>query len=231
MMTAESQSVTETAGLLRESDGSVLVKGMYLNDPKSSVRGRSAMHNGGLILRVGGPPATVLEGHYWTDRNTKGEIELRFVGRKRAGDFGTARALATEAGIVSDMSALESSEALGGQDKTAGHRYFTDEDISKLHHAAIDCDLSPDALRSGLNPQFAASLSRCNKPNEQLLSDLRMFNQHNPLADGSNPMQVWLTNAAQLSTSRTEGNIFEDMLRRLKVLTASEDPGVSVKVP
>jgi hypothetical protein len=41
-----------------------------------SVRNRSAMHYGALQLSVAGSPPERIEGQYWTDRDTKGELSL-----------------------------------------------------------------------------------------------------------------------------------------------------------
>lgn len=48
----------------------------YLNTPKSGVRERSAIHYGSTILNFEGFKVTKMDGEYWTDRETTGEIIL-----------------------------------------------------------------------------------------------------------------------------------------------------------
>jgi hypothetical protein len=49
----------------------------YLNTPKSSVRERSEIHYGTTLLIFDGFKVDELEGQYWTDRETTGEILMR----------------------------------------------------------------------------------------------------------------------------------------------------------
>ena len=48
----------------------------YLNTPKAGVRERSEIHYGSTILNFDGFKVTKMEGEYWTDRETTGEISL-----------------------------------------------------------------------------------------------------------------------------------------------------------
>lgn len=48
----------------------------YLNTPKSSVRERSEIHYGSTLLTFEGFNVTKMEGEYWTDRETTGEVTL-----------------------------------------------------------------------------------------------------------------------------------------------------------
>lgn len=74
LFTAESSSRLRGAEVVADADDLYEVGAVYVNEPKFSVRGKSPIHNGALILAVRGSPPTLLEGHYWTDRNTNGEI-------------------------------------------------------------------------------------------------------------------------------------------------------------
>lgn len=47
---------------------------IYLNVPKSTVRDRSQIHYGSAILEFTGYDVIKMEGEYWTDRKTIGEI-------------------------------------------------------------------------------------------------------------------------------------------------------------
>ncbi len=49
----------------------------YINTPKASVRDRSKIHYGSTILTFEGYKINDMEGQYWTDRETTGEIKLR----------------------------------------------------------------------------------------------------------------------------------------------------------
>lgn len=48
----------------------------YINTPKASVRNRSEIHYGTTLLTFEGFKVTEMEGEYWTDRETTGEIKL-----------------------------------------------------------------------------------------------------------------------------------------------------------
>jgi hypothetical protein len=48
----------------------------YLNTPKAGVRERSEIHYGSTILNFNGFKVTKMDGEYWTDRETTGEITL-----------------------------------------------------------------------------------------------------------------------------------------------------------
>ena len=49
----------------------------YLNTPKAGVRERSEIHYGSTILNFDGFKVTNMDGEYWTDRETTGEIILK----------------------------------------------------------------------------------------------------------------------------------------------------------
>ncbi len=93
VFTEESSSVTLTASLEKGTDGRFSVVGLYRNEPRLSVQDRSRSHHGGLRLHLAGGTTPRLEGSYWTDRGTQGEMEVRRVTTNRAPDFAAARAL------------------------------------------------------------------------------------------------------------------------------------------
>lgn len=76
LLTPESQSEILGAEVLRSDDGSYRIIGVYRNEPRLGVRDRSPIHYGGLVLQVVGTPPVRLAGHYWTDRDTAGEVAL-----------------------------------------------------------------------------------------------------------------------------------------------------------
>ena len=92
LLTGESSSELPAATIVRAADGVSRVCGVYRNDPRLSARSRSPMHNGAISLEVQGNPPTALAGHYWTDRNTSGEIKLTNRKKKHFGSFDAARA-------------------------------------------------------------------------------------------------------------------------------------------
>ena len=74
LLTSESASSVLDAAVVRAADGPYEVTGIYRNEPRQALRGKSPIHYGAFVLRVTGNPATSLEGEYWTDRGTMGEI-------------------------------------------------------------------------------------------------------------------------------------------------------------
>lgn len=74
MLTAESASELVAAEINKASDGTYRLAAVYRNEPKLSVRDRSPIHYGAIVLDVQGDPAKDLAGYYWTDRNSRGEL-------------------------------------------------------------------------------------------------------------------------------------------------------------
>jgi len=80
-MTKDSASSLVAYGINIFPDKHVEVTGTYLSEPSIQLRGsESEMHYGAFKLTVSGKPPSLIEGHFWTDRNTKGEI--RYLERK-----------------------------------------------------------------------------------------------------------------------------------------------------
>lgn len=87
LMTPESASWLIAHNIVRSNDGVFQVAGVYMNKPNLPLRGeRSEIHYGAILLDVQGQPPTALEGHYWTDRRTRGT--MRFT-RRKAKSFAT----------------------------------------------------------------------------------------------------------------------------------------------
>ncbi len=101
LITSESRSTSLATMVVQEPSGQWSLNVIYRNEPRPSVRARSQIHHGAMVLRLGGPPPTTLSGHYWTDRGTQGEMTLRFVSRELASDYATATALAAPSGAAS----------------------------------------------------------------------------------------------------------------------------------
>lgn len=76
LLTKESSSHFVADELSIGPDGQFAVHGVYLNEPKASVRHRSPVHYGALKLSLQGSPVKTMEGVYWTDRLTRGDLRL-----------------------------------------------------------------------------------------------------------------------------------------------------------
>jgi hypothetical protein len=72
-------------------DGLYCVSGVYRNEPRYQDRGHSDIHYGAVWLQVIDTPAQILQGHYWTDRNTAGEMKLTERQKIKFQDFPSAQ--------------------------------------------------------------------------------------------------------------------------------------------
>jgi hypothetical protein len=92
MLTDEMRSRSSLASVSAAEDGTSL-NYIYLSRPDSRVEHRSRMHPGATSLDVTGRPATRLKGRYWTDRDSRGELD--FVDRvaKHVDDYDSAESL------------------------------------------------------------------------------------------------------------------------------------------
>lgn len=75
-LTDESKSVSSLA-TVTNAPGQCSLDYLFLNQPQSRVEHRSRMHHGSAALDISGHPATRLRGRYWTDRDTRGEVDFR----------------------------------------------------------------------------------------------------------------------------------------------------------
>jgi hypothetical protein len=77
LFTRESSSYLVAHKIEKHNDGVFQLFGTYQNTPDITLRGqRSEIHYGALVLELRGDPPKSLVGHYWTDRGTKGSLEL-----------------------------------------------------------------------------------------------------------------------------------------------------------
>jgi hypothetical protein len=75
LFTEESRSASSLARV--SSDGTtVSLDYMYLNRPDSRLEERSRIHHGSTSLDIIGLPATRLRGRYWTNRDSRGELDF-----------------------------------------------------------------------------------------------------------------------------------------------------------
>lgn len=87
LTTAESSSQSETADLHMSSDGVPEIVTTYRNSPALHLRRQSPIHYGTMRLEVHGNPPSRLEGAYWTDRETRGEVVFTAHTRRAYSDF------------------------------------------------------------------------------------------------------------------------------------------------
>ncbi len=85
LMTEESSSDLVSERLARMPDGAYQLAAVYVNTPRISLQSKSRPHYGAMLLRASGNRPKIMEGHYWTDRGTFGELKfLRRVGQHAA---------------------------------------------------------------------------------------------------------------------------------------------------
>lgn len=78
MHTKESSSFSTASSFHIDDDSdNKSISYVYTNTPRVSVRDRSAVHDGAAKLRVIAAPELRLEGEYWTNRKSTGEMHLR----------------------------------------------------------------------------------------------------------------------------------------------------------
>ena len=92
LLTDESRSSSTAAGLEDDGAGPVLSY-VYFNQPALRVRARSEAHSGGAVLHVSGSPPSRLHSWYWTDRDSKGELDFDERKRPLCTDYEEARGL------------------------------------------------------------------------------------------------------------------------------------------
>src|SRR5262249_39835583 len=93
LITKESKSCSTTATIEDDGCGQYQFVAQDRNTPRASVRERSEVHHGSFKLDIGGEPVDRLEGYYWTDRNTMGELEFDQRSGKAVDSFTHAQGL------------------------------------------------------------------------------------------------------------------------------------------
>lgn len=92
LLTKESKSESSLAGIMK-TEGVWALQYLFFNKPKMRFEKFSRMHHGSAALEISGKPARRLEGRYWTDRDTKGELDFTLRNNKLADDYEEAVAL------------------------------------------------------------------------------------------------------------------------------------------
>lgn len=85
MFTGESMSHSVAASLSEADESGIKrLSYTYTNTPKVGVRDRSIVHDGAAVLRIITEQERRLEGEYWTNRKSTGELRLRYESAKVA---------------------------------------------------------------------------------------------------------------------------------------------------
>ncbi len=88
MHTKESKSFNTAASFHKDDgDGTVTLSYIYTNRPEVTIRNRSIIHDGAARLSIISKRKKELRGEYWTNRETKGSIELKYKSRERDDSF------------------------------------------------------------------------------------------------------------------------------------------------
>jgi len=90
LLTAESSSISLSASIIEEGQGVYTLAVTYRSTPRILLRQRSPISHGGALLSVRGAPAHQMDGEYWTDRNTKGELRFAALSDSQFHDFDEA---------------------------------------------------------------------------------------------------------------------------------------------
>ncbi|UEL27984.1 hypothetical protein [Pseudarthrobacter sp. L1SW] len=92
LLTNESKSESSLSGVTK-TEGLSVLHYLFFNKPKMKHEAISRMHHGSTTLEVSGKPARRLTGRYWTDRDTRGELDFNAHNKKIADDFEEAASL------------------------------------------------------------------------------------------------------------------------------------------
>lgn len=92
LLTNESKSESSLSGVTK-TEGLTVLHYLFFNKPKMKHEAVSRMHHGSTTLEVSGKPSRRLTGRYWTDRDTRGELDFNAHKKKIADDFEEAASL------------------------------------------------------------------------------------------------------------------------------------------
>jgi hypothetical protein len=94
LFSAESSSVSLSASVVTDGEGVHTVATTYRNEPSLAHLPHSPISQGGMFLNVRGEKVVKqIDGKYWTDRQSMGEIKMTERSPKIAGGFDDARSL------------------------------------------------------------------------------------------------------------------------------------------
>ncbi len=92
LYTAESESCSVLGSFVEAPDGNHELLFTYRNEPRLENRLRSPIHYGGARMTVG-QETQLLEGSYWTDRQTVGDMKFTRISREKPHSFQEGQAL------------------------------------------------------------------------------------------------------------------------------------------
>ena len=76
LLTAESESASSLANFTVSPDGVQQLVWVYRNIPRTEVRDRSSIHHGAAVLSAPRDATHGIDGQYFTDRKTRGEVRF-----------------------------------------------------------------------------------------------------------------------------------------------------------
>jgi hypothetical protein len=91
LLTPESKSRSVACTLTSTDEIHCSLAAIYMNTPELLIQDRSRIHHGAMILDVCENPPERLEGAYWTDRETKGQLSFTERRSRLAGSFASAQ--------------------------------------------------------------------------------------------------------------------------------------------
>lgn len=89
LYTDESRS-RSTLASVDPRPGAATLTYTYMSKPDITVEHRSRIHHGAVMLDITGSPASRLRGRYWTDRDSRGELDFSGRQTQYAGDYDEA---------------------------------------------------------------------------------------------------------------------------------------------
>jgi hypothetical protein len=87
LLSRESRSELLSGEIIKKVDGSYQFIYVYRNTPQLLLRENSPIHFGSVILDIAVNPKFSLEGEYWTDRGSRGQMEFDSFSKVRFSSF------------------------------------------------------------------------------------------------------------------------------------------------
>jgi hypothetical protein len=97
LLSVESSSVSLSGNVFADSAGVYTLAYTYRLTPNVLQRERSPIRHGGTLLSIRGDPVHQVDGEYWTDQGTRGQITFHERTKKLSHDFRQAAHMAFEA--------------------------------------------------------------------------------------------------------------------------------------
>lgn len=110
LLTKESSSASVFANFKKDADGVHHLAYVYANTPKAEVRHRSAVHDGAVVLTAPRDRAQGVQGHYFTERKTRGDMRFRDHYKKLVETHDAGRELVAKANAKAEKKAKKASK-------------------------------------------------------------------------------------------------------------------------